>query len=414
MKGNWLWILGSALAALPLAISAAGSTDALSQAALDGTPNLDLRLRYEDVAQDNALQAAEALTLRTRLGYTTGKWHGFDAQVELEDVHALGDEDYNSCPGLLSDACNGNAGNSVVADPGGTELNQFWLRYTGLSDTVFKYGRQRLILDNARFVGNVGWRQNEMTFDAFNVANTSLPKVTINYSRLTNANNIFFGDFQLRGDLVNVAWVPSDEFKLTGYAYLLDFDVNPAAPGQRSDSRTLGLRASGSRQLEPVRFLYTLEYAKQDDYKDSPSTLDADYSLVEIGIAFKSISIRVGYEVLGGDTSTPYAFQTPLATAHAFQGWADLFLNTPQAAGFAGIQDVYLSLGTAVGKFSFLAVYHDFDPDDGSGRYGDEINLQVARPINDALGVTLKYADYNADGFAMDTRKLWLQADYRF
>lgn len=413
---RWVY-LGSAsvlLLALSLQSVAEESSGFLQDAVLGGKANLDLRLRYEDVRQDNPLKDADAMTLRTRLGYTTGKWNDFDIQVELEDVHALGNVDYNSCPGALSDSCNGNTGFSVIADPSGTELNQFWLRYSGLPDTVLKYGRQRLILDNARFIGNVGWRQNEMTYDGFNVMNTSLPKVTVNYSHLTNANNIFFGDFQLTGDLLNVAWVPSEQFKLVGYAYLLDFDIDPPSPGVRSDSRTLGLRAVGEVPLDPAKFLYTVEYAKQGDYKDSPLTVDADYALVEVGAAFKPATIKFGYEVLAGDRGNAYGFQTPLATAHAFQGWADVFLGTPATAAFAGVVDTYISLATKGGDFSFLAVYHDFDADDGHAKYGDEFDLQVYRPINDALGVTLKYADYAADTFATDTRKIWLQGDYKF
>ncbi len=406
---------------VPLAAMAADSIEALRYAVAGGTTNLDLRLRYEDVEQDNALEDADALTLRTRLAYTTGKWNDLDLQVELEDVHALGGEDYNSCPGNVSpffgSGCNGNVAYSTIADPEGTELNQFWLRYVGIPNTILKYGRQRLVLDNARFIGNVGWRQNEMTYDGLNVVNTFFPKVTINYSHLTNANNIFAGDFQLESDLLNVAWTPSEAFKLVGYAYLVDFDVDAAA---RRDTKTLGLRAAGTVPLAgtiplaPAKLLYTFEYAKQGDYKDSPAIVDADYTLAEVGAVFSPVTIKFGYEVLGGDAENAYAFQTPLATLHAFQGWADIFLNTPATTSFAGVQDAYVSLGATIEKFNFLAVYHDYDADDGSGKYGDEIDLQVSRPINDALGVTLKYADYSADSFSVDTQKLWLQADYKF
>ena len=45
--------------------------------------------------------------------------------------------------------------------------------------------------------------------------------------------------------------------------------------------------------------------------------------------------------MLGGDNgSGNRAFQTPLATKHAFQGWADQFLTTPAD----GIEDAYLGV----------------------------------------------------------------------
>ena len=51
-----------------------------------------------------------------------------------------------------------------------------------------------------------------------------------------------------------------------------------------------------------------------------------------------------GYELLGSDDGK-VAFNTPLATKHKFNGWADKFLGTPKE----GLEDVYL---TAKGKVS--------------------------------------------------------------
>lgn len=412
---------------VPLAASAADSLETLRYAFSGGTPNLDLRLRYESVEQGLGvpagaqLEEADGITLRTRLGYTTGKWNGLDLMVEAEDVHKLSG-DFNDCPAgvspLFSDECNGKTTHSVIADPSVTELNQLWLRYVGIPNTVLKYGRQRLILDNARFIGNVGWRQNEMTYDAFNVVNTSLPKITINYSHLTNANNFFGGDFQLEGDLLNIAWAPSEKLSLAGYYYLLDFENDLAGPqALRPDNKTYGLRASGAVPLEKAKFVYAAEVARQDQYKDAADKVDADYALLEGGVIYPPFTVKLGYEVLGSNGDATYGFQTPLATLHAFQGWADVFLKTPNT----GIKNPYLSLGAVVEKFSFLAVYHDFKADEGGNHFGDEIDLSVSRPINDSLSVMLKYADFSVDendasaaNPLRDTRRIWLQTEYKF
>ncbi|MGH8454463.1 MAG: alginate export family protein [Nevskiales bacterium] len=424
------WIAGGLLVlGLPLSVGAADSLETLRYAVSGGTPNLDVRLRYEDVEQGDKLPApaapleeADATTLRTRLGYTTGKWNGLDVMVELEDIHALGSEDYNSCPAgvspLFSDACNGKTTHSVIADPTGTELNQVWLRYVGIPNTVLKYGRQRLVLDNARFIGNVGWRQNEMTYDGFNVVNTSLPKLTVNYSHLTNANNIFAGNFELAGDLLNLAWAPSEKLNLVGYYYLLDFENDLVGPqALRPDNKTYGLRATGAMPFAPAKFVYAAEVARQGQYKDAADTVDADYYLLEGGVVYQPFTVKLGYEVLGSNGDGTYGFQTPLATLHAFQGWADLFLKTPNS----GIKNPYLSLAAVVEKFSFLAVYHDFKADEGGNHFGDEIDLSVSRPINDNLSLMLKYADFSVDendasaaNPLRDTKKIWLQTEYKF
>jgi hypothetical protein len=382
---------------------AADPFENLKYAFSGGVPNLELRARVERAEQDNNLKDADAYTLRARLGYTTGKWNDIDLSGEYEGTFAYGPGLYNSGPGG-----NGRTDRVIIADPEGTQLNQSFVRYSGLSGTVFKLGRQRLTLDNARFIGNCGWRQNESTLDAISVVNTSLPKTTLSYAYVTRFNSVFYaGRYKLNGQLLNAAWAPTPLFNLTGYGYLLDFDLETVAA--RRDTQTLGLRASGAVPVSSFKFVYAAEYATQSDYKEAPATVDADYYLLEAGAAFDTVTAKLGYEVLGGDGV--YGFQTPLATLHAFQGWADLFLNTPNT----GIRDAYLSVGGKLADVSLLAVYHDFDPDSGSGGgYGSEIDLQASKPINSNFSVLVKYADYNADSFAIDTRKTWLQVEYKF
>lgn len=380
--------------------------EGLDAALSGGKVSFSSRLRYEDVSQDNPLKDASVFTVRTRLGYTTAKWNDVNLMVELENTHALGSERYNSGPAVFSQT-NGNTAYSTIPDPTGSEVNQYWLGYSGIQDTQIKLGRQRLILDNARFIGNVGWRQNEQTFDGVNIVNKGIPKATINYSYLTRSNFIFFNNFEMSTHLLNLAYDLSENHKLSSYAYLLDFDENVAA---RRDTRTIGGRAAGAFPMEGFKLLYTLEYAAQDKYKDSPSSVDADYSLAELGLGFSDVTVKAGVETLGGDGT--YGFQAPLATAHAFQGWADMFLATPAS----GVVDSYLNIGGAMpvigGKW--LAVYHDFEADQGGASYGSEIDLLYARPITPSLSVLIKYADYRAETFAVDTRRFWVQAEYKF
>ena len=67
----------------------------------------------------------------------------------------------------------------VVADPESYEINRLQLTNTSIIDTTITLGRQRIVLDDHRFVGNVGWRQNEQTFDALRVVNKHIPNLTI-------------------------------------------------------------------------------------------------------------------------------------------------------------------------------------------------------------------------------------------
>ena len=125
------------------------------------------------------------------------------------------------------------------------------------------------------------------------------------------------------------------------------------------------------------------------------------------------ITTRAGWEHLGGNGR--HALQAPLATLHAFNGWADKFLITP----VNGLEDRYLGVGGNVGReragsrAGWQVSWHDYRADHGSLRYGSEWNAMLTLPLAKGLATTLKFADYRAAGFGRDTRKLWLQLDYK-
>jgi len=396
---------GLLTAALVMAGPAQASVaEDLTAALTEGTTSMNARYRYEFVDQDNDLDNANASTLRVRLGYRTGEFQGFDAFMEAEHVTAIGNENYNSF-------ANANRDRSVVADPTATEVNQAYLRYRGLADTDIRYGRQRLALDNHRFIGTVGWRQNEQTYDAFTVVNTSLYETTLTAGYIYNVNRVFsddtidqVGNFRMSSPIFNARYDGLDVGSLTAYGYLLDFDDLPD-----NSTQTYGLRFSGSTPVnDDIRALYTLEYAYQTDYADNDASFDVSYWLAEAGVAVSGFTIKLGQERL--ETYRGRAFQTPLATLHAMNGWADLFLVTPDD----GLQDTYVSVGTSVEGVNLLAVYHDYKSDENSIDYGSEFGLQAVYPVNANYTLGIKGTSYSADDFGVDTDKVWLWAQFSF
>ncbi len=380
------------LAALPLPAAAA---DDFTAALTGGTPSLDMRLRYETVDQDGLARDAKALTLRTRLGYRTGDYRGFSAFAEFEDTTPLRDDDYNSTR-------NGKTGYPVVADPDATALNQAYLEYAAPAATRIRYGKQRIILDNARFVGNVGWRQNEQTFNALSLVNEALPDTTINYAYVTEIDTITDTRTDSRAHLLNARYQGWAAGTLTAYAYLVEF------PGRPTSNRTLGLRFAGKQALSGVGIDYLLEFARQDDYKAGDAGIGSDYRRIEVGIDSHGVTLGLGQELLGADDYS--GFETPLATKHAFNGWADKFLNTP----VDGLDDRFLRLGGSLMGTRLQAVYHDFSADRGGADYGTEWDLLATRKFGKHYAAGVKYARYDADGLATDTRKLWVWGGLRF
>ena len=398
------------IAAVSLVAQSVGA-DGLDALVGDGKASLQLRYRLENVDQDGIGRDATANTLRLRLNLTSGTVGGFSAVIEGDRLQPLFSDDYNSTR-------NGRTTYPVVADPEGTDLNQAYLQYKGWPATVVRLGRQRITLDNQRFVGAVGWRQNEQTYDAFSIENKGLPNTTITYAWVDAVRRVFGPDagtpaakFEGSAQLLNVKYAGLPVGAVTAYGYFLDFD-NAAT----LSSRTVGLRLDGSRKLtDAATVTWRAEYASQDDFADNPTSISTDYWLLEAGLKGARIGAAVGVESLGGERGTfapnrNPAFQTPLATLHAFQGWADKFLTTPSA----GIEDRYLSVSGTHAGLAWQAVWHDFSAEATSADYGTELDLSASYRFAKRYEVLVKFADYSADGLFTDTRKAWLQVTATF
>ncbi len=362
----------------------------ITAALADSKVNVNFRARYEGVDQDGIDKNADALTLKSRITVNTGAYQNFSAGIEVDKVHAFVD-DYNS-------KTNGQTQYPVIADPEGTDVNQAYIKYanSGFSAIV---GRQRVLHNNQRFVGGVGWRQNEQTYDGVR-AQYKADKFAVDYSYVHNINSIVGGNVGGDFHLVNATYKINKSHKLAAFSYILDYDTAHA-----NSSSTYGGLYNG--KFGPV--FVNASAASQSDNGDNPTSYSALYLNAEVGSKFGPVTVLGGYELLGSDDGK-VAFNTPLATKHKFNGWADKFLGTPAA----GIQDVYL---TAKGKFAgvkLAATYHDFSSDEGSIDYGQELDLVAVYQINKNYGVLAKFANYSADDHASDTNKLWIQATAKF
>jgi len=386
--------LFSVLASSSFATEKGTEASALSKLVQDSKTQINFRYRYEGVDQTGFGEDANANTLRSRLSWTSGSVNNFSAKLEFDDVRAIGNDNFNS-------TANGNARYPVVADPEGTELNQAFIKYKngGLTATL---GRQRINLDDQRFVGGVGWRQNEQTYDALRF-NYKTSVYSLDYSYVDNVNRIFGPNgskANLKGDshLINARLNLAEGHSLSAFNYLLDFNTAAAA-----SSNTMGLRYVG--QYKPLKIVAS--YARQSDAGDNPVHYDADYWLLDLSGKISSFSWRLGQETLGSDDGAK-AFNTPLATLHKFQGFSDKFLGTPAN----GIEDRYIGFGTKISGLALKLSYHDFISAEGNNDLGTEWNASAAFTLNKNFKALLKYADYRADQYASDTQKIWLQLVY--
>jgi len=367
-----------------------------------GQIKFDLRYRYEqDDSKKAGIEKGDASTIRLRLGYLTPEVLGFQAYAEYETNQDFGANTYDSTR-------NGKKGEyQVIADPQEHELNQFWLSYKGLADTQIKVGRQRIKLDNDRFIGNVGWRQMEMTYDSVLITNTSLDNTTIKVGYINQAQTIKSYVEEMETPFVNIAYNFKDYGKLTGYTYLIDNNDN-----HNKSNQTFGVSFNGGKKInDNIKALYRFEYAFQQDYQQNVNEYEADYFHVVGGANVYGVTVKAGMEQLDGSGKNK-VFQTPLATGHAFNGWSDQFLTTPND----GLRDVYASLSTKVHGVKIMGVYHDFADDTGSMDYGKEWDFLVTKKFGKHYSLLAKYAYFDADTASgkEDTQNFWLQAGVSF
>jgi len=412
MRGSFLAAVITLAALLAPSAGRADDTEDWRNLYLDAVPTLDVRYRFEFVDQAGFPNDAKANTIRTRAGFVSGSFYGIGLVANGEWNEVIGAEQFN-------DTINGKTQYPVVADPPDLQVNELYVISDGtIPDTVLKIGRQAIIWDNARFIGDVGFRQNEQTFDAFRGTVLAIDDVALEYDYLEEVHRIFgsdspVGSLGLHTQGFRGQYTGFEIATITPFVLLLDYD---AASQAGLDSQSYGLLVEGKRALQgPWSLAYLGELAYQKDYKDNPADFSLWYYHLAPGLAYDKTRAVLGYEVLQGNGTS--AFQTPLATLHKFNGLTDQFLTTPPN----GLRDLYLAADSPLpgeGLLSGLSVagaYHQFWAEHTSSHYGSEWNAGLFKSL-DLGGNTVKlgvqYASYDADSFSVDTDKLWLTVQF--
>lgn len=382
--------------------------------------NGEIRPRYETVDDESTASgsAANAMTVRAVLGLEAQLLgiSGLSGKVEGTTVQSIGGEHYYSVTNSRS-----NTAYDTIADPQQSRITQAYLHYK-LNKTTAKVGRQIINIDNQRFVGSVDWRQMPQVFDAALISDNTIDALTltgayvwgrdlaINNNPTSKTNSI----------ILNGSYKVSDMLKITAYDYMIS-----------SASDTVGIALTGTLPFADAKVAYRAEYASQGDASRDTDNLpanqdvqaDAYYYNLDLKADMNGFFAGAGYEFLSGTTTTDgkTKFQTPLATLHAFNGWADKFLATPTG----GLKDTSVTLGySAAGLGKAMVVYHDFATDvemGGKSDLGNEWDLLYTNAIPGVKGLNalVKAAFYNAGDVNptttyADTDKIWLQLDYKF
>ena len=150
-----------------------------------------------------------------------------------------------------------------------------------------------------------------------------------------------------------------------------------------------------------VQVAYNATYANQRDYNGNTADYSLDYYGGDLAGTFDIWTAKVSYESLEGTGLR--GFTTPLATTHAFQGWADAFVQPLGGnKGFVdGLEDLNFTLNAKprwrmeyLFNIDVLVRYHDFNDQRTGADLGHEWDAQIQAAINPKLTAALKYADF--------------------
>jgi len=359
----------------------------------------DARLRYEYADfNDPAFDRANLLSIRARLGVKTDSIYGFKFLVEADGTGALSNRDLYNPYGPA-----GANGRAVIADPNTFLLNRLQLAYTAEPiDTTVTVGRQYIKFDDQRFLGAVGWRQNDQTFDAAILENSSIDNLNVTYAYFNQVNRIFGSQAPTEGlqywegnnHLIHLEYDGIDAVTLRGFAYLLDFDKAIAA-----STNTYGFEAEGDYEISADNKLnYLATLATQTDAGDNLADYQEYYVRGRVGMENECINYGLGAECMTSDGEGG-RFIFPLGTNHKFNGFADAFINTP----LDGLLDYYGWVGTKYFGFKHTASLHYFRTQHDSTELGWEIDYVAARKIGEYTKVVIKGAYLDGKDYINDT-----------
>jgi len=386
--------------------------NSLDKALIQGVFKFDVRYRYELVDHDSQPRNARASTLRLRAGYETLAWNGLFAGIEGEITREIGND-------RRSDGVINSPALPLIPDPESETLNQVYVGWTMAGDddlTAHRavVGRQRMAFENERWIGPGAFRQNDQTFDAVMLQARPLPGVSVRYAYVDRINRIL-------GNNPNGRWQSDSHFigattnltpfgLTTAYAYLLDLKPVPLM-----SSATYGVRYDAMiDSSDELTFGLEAEVARQTDYAANPRNYAVTYALVRPSVKWRDLTLAAGWEHLGGNGLS--ALQTPLATLHRHNGWADVFTTTPAN----GLRDFNVRLMQEFPDVGFVKNakldlrYHDFAATRGGANYGTEFDADFNVSVLGRATAGVRFAYYNAKSFDADTTKLWLYVEFQY
>lgn len=292
------------------------------------TPSAQIRPRLltdggRDFVGGDALERVY-VTQRSRLGVALRGGERATVVVQIQDVRIWGEE-----------------ANTLDFAAEGLDLHQAYADLNLGAGFALRLGRQEIVLDDSRLIGNVGWTQRARAFDAARVSWTRGALALDAFGAIIAEDDVDAdghipdgrsGDVGLFG--LHGAWALGDALTLAPAIYSALDDATESA------RHTLGLYVSGD--AKPVsyegQFWYQLGHLGPDD-----AEISAMLAAARVTWATPlpgGLTVTLWGEYLSGDGTPTSAFDTLYATNHTFYGEMDRFIDLPRDTALLGLIDI--------------------------------------------------------------------------
>lgn len=332
---------------------------------------------------------------RTRLNsqYKTDK---LKLMVSIQDVRTWGD-----------------VGQLNVSDKNGLALHQAYAELTLANHLSLKLGRQELVYDNARFLGNVDWTTQGRSHDAL-LLKWDLPSTKIDLGMAYNQpdENLINNTYTLANSYktFQYVWV-NHKFKALSASFLffnngLQYtNTSDASQNETRFSQTTGLRVKyGKNKFSTSSNLY---YQMGKDVANNK--LNAYLLNLDLGYQVDpNLNLTIGGELLSGNKNGTIqnqennAFNPLYGTNHKFNGHMDYFY-VGNHSNNVGLLDVNLTANLKLGSKSSITGYlHHFTA-------AEEINMTTSKNLGIEVDLAYQYqfADYGT--FTLGYSQLFAQ-----
>lgn len=360
------------------------------RAAAQFTLNAELRPRTEyshgfATLASEGQQASLFTTQRTRL-ICGWKQETAQAKMVLQDVRLWG-----------SQAQLGTNEDYAVS------IHEAWAEVKLFDKVSLKAGRQELVYDDSRILGNVAWAQQGRAHDLALLkyqGNFEAHLGLAYYENSIRTNNNFDGANAYKA--LQFIWL-HQQFDRTGLSFLILNNGVAQLQGTKQKivySQTIGshLKTGLTDELSLNANLYyqTGKLAIQNGTK----TLAAFNLMLEAVYKTGDLNWTLGYEVLSGnqpsDTTRITAFNPLYGTNHKFNGYMDYFY-VGNHLNSAGLQDAYLKGSLNKKRWNASADVHLFlahQPfnDQTAGMLGTELDLNWNYKLSDKTTFTAGYS----------------------